>query len=167
MNIKIDNYSVDNINWFKEHEGLDAFQCDILYDNKKIGFFSESYMAGPDDYKFDGDYDSELKKLRESANNFFKKYSSDTDLVNNTFNSNEDFLIRFMRSLKEASKEATEGEEIHISTSYPFDYEIKKCDKLIEPTLYHDVEENRLIFSILPLGLNLQVSEQENDYGLC
>ena len=69
MDIIIEHYSVDNIKWFKEHEGMDAFKCDILYDGKKIGEFSESYMNGPDTYSLDSD---EIKKYVKQQLNFLK-----------------------------------------------------------------------------------------------
>ena len=35
MTISIGDYSVDNIKYFEDHEGIDIFKCDILYNNKK------------------------------------------------------------------------------------------------------------------------------------
>ena len=31
MTISIGDYSVDNIKYFEDHEGIDIFKCDILY----------------------------------------------------------------------------------------------------------------------------------------
>ena len=150
MKVSINEYRVDNINWFKEHEGLDAFQCDIIYSNEKIGFFSEDYMNGPDNYSFNKDFDEELKKLRKASESFFKNYSKEQHF------DDEDFFIRFLMSLNEATVEAKEGQAIIITTSYPYDYKIDKNSKLIEPTIIHDKDYDKLMIPVLPLNLNLQ-----------
>lgn len=162
IKISIGEYSVDNINWFKEHEGLDAFQCDIIYCDNKIGFFSESYMNGPDDYTFNNDFDEELKKLRETANKFFDKYSKDDKLF-----TTEDFFIRFLKRLKEAGDMANDRQKIVISTSYPYDYKIEDNKNVLSPTVLEDIESNKLVIPVFPLNINIEVNDMEEDYGIC
>ena len=165
MKTTINEYSVDNIKWFKEHEGFDAFKCDIKYQDNIIGSFSENYMNGPDEYYFKGNFNDELEKLRDAANSFFEKYSKDKDLIANKFGTNEDFFIRFLRNLEEASTNAIEGEEIYISTSYPFNYEIEKNKSLNNPKLYIDTDENKLIIPVIMFNINIDTMEKDEEYG--
>lgn len=159
MNISIGDYRVDNVNWFKEHEGLDAFQCDIIYCDKKIGFFSENYMAGPDEYKFDNDYKEEIEKLRETAKAFFERYSKEeNNLVC------EDMFIRFLCSLSEASKEATEKQKIVIETSFPYNYELEDNEKVLAPAFLKGEEFDKLVIPVFPLSINIDVIDREDEY---
>lgn len=161
MKVSINEYRVENINWFKEHEGLDAFQCDIIHSDEKIGFFSEDYMNGPDNYNFITDYDEELKKLREASKSFFKEYSKEEELF-----MEEDFFIRFLASLNEATEKAKEGQSIIINTNYPYDYKIDKTSKLMEPTIKQEKDYNQLMIPVVAFNLNLQTIkeiEKEND----
>jgi len=163
MDIIIEHYSVDNIKWFKEHEGMDAFKCDILYDGKKIGEFSEHYMNGPDIYSLGID---EIKKLRETATKFFGTYSKDEDLITDRFSSNEDFFIRFLRNLKEASELAENGDGIEISTSYPFEYTIYENVKEEKNGFYEENNEYKILFPVRPCKTNITVSEKEETHEL-
>lgn len=156
--ISIGDYSVANINWFKEHEGLDAFQCDILFCGQKIGFFSEDYMNGPDNYTFIDDFDKELEKLRTTAKQFFDKYSKDPDLYKT-----EDFFIRFLKSLKEASNDSNIVSKISINTSYPYDYEILKNDNQTVPTIKENEDSNNIVIPIIPFSINIDVSDEKDD----
>ena len=122
MTISIGDYSVDNIKYFEDHEGIDIFKCDILYNNKKIGTFSEDYMCGPSNYNFNNNFDEELTKLRKTATSFFNKYSNDK------FFDDEDFFIYFLKSLKEANDKLKLDQKIIIDTVYPFDYTIEKAE---------------------------------------
>lgn len=160
MDIIIEHYSVDNIEWFKEHEGMDAFKCDILYDGKKIGEFSEHYMNGPDIYSFDID---EIKKLRETATKFFKAYSKDEDLITDRFSSNEDFFIRFLRNLKEAIDLSQNGDGIEISTSYPFEYVIYENVKEEDGGFYKNDNDYKILFPVKPCKTNITVPKQKKE----
>lgn len=152
--IGINGYSVDNINWFKDHEGIYIFQCDILYENIKIGEFSEDYMNGPDQMRFNDNFDSELNKIKEVAISFFDKYSSDESFIKN-----EDFFIRFLKSLYEANEELEDNQKIKISANYPYDYEIISDNKL---NINSD-DKNKLIIN---KNENLVISEKDNDYEI-
>ena len=159
--ITIGDYSVANISWFKEHEGLDAFQCDILYCGERIGFFSEDYMNGPDNYSFINNFDDEIQKLRTTAKNFFDKYSTDPDMYKT-----EDFFIRFLKSLKEASNDSNIVSKISINTSYPYDFEILRNDNQTTPTIKENVGRNFLIIPVIPFSINIDVSDEKDDnYG--
>lgn len=161
MKVSINGYRVENINWFKEHEGLDAFQCDIIHSNEKIGFFSEDYMNGPDNYSFNNDFEKELNKIRMASRSFFDTYSKDAGLFRD-----EDFFIRFLRTLNEASEEAKEGNRITISTSYPYNYEIGQVSEVFEPTIKFGKNYNLLVIPVLPINFNLQTLveiEKENE----
>ena len=160
--LSIGDYSVNDINWFKEHEGFDAFYCNILYCGEKIGSFSEDYMNGPDHYTFENDFDDEIKKLRKTAKQFFDKYSKDPDLYRN-----EDFFIRFLKKLKEASNESNINSKISINTCYPYDYEILKNDNQTIPTIRESKDSNNLIIPIIPLPINIDViAKKEDEYEI-
>lgn len=161
MTISIGNYRVDNIKYFEDHEGIDIFKCDILYNDKKIGTFSEDYMCGPSNYNFNNSYDEELLKLRKTATSFFDKYSNDK------FFDDEDFFILFLKSLKEANDELKIDQEIIIDTVYPFDYIIQKSDSEdISPFIIEDDNNKKLVLpNILALDYNISVCE-ESDYEL-
>lgn len=85
MTISIGDYSVDNIKYFEDHEGIDIFKCDILYNNKKIGTFSEDYMCGPSNYNFNNNFDEELTKLRKTATSFLINILMINSLMMRTF----------------------------------------------------------------------------------
>lgn len=161
MTISIDNYRVDNIKYFEDHEGIDIFKCDILYNDKKIGTFSEDYMCGPNNYNFNNNFDEEIKQLRNIATSFFNRYSKDEILAD------EDFFIYFLKSLKEANDKLKLDQKIIIDTVYPFDYTIEKAEKEdIAPFIVEDDNNKKLVLSnILSFNYNISVSE-ESDYEL-
>ena len=140
MTISIGDYSVDNIKYFEDHEGIDIFKCDILYNNKKICTFSEDYMCGPSNYNFNNNFDEELTKLRKTATSFFNKYSND--------------------KLKLDQK-------IIIDTVYPFDYTIEKAEiEDTAPFIIEDDNNKKLVLpNILAFNYNISVCE-ESDYEL-
>lgn len=160
MDIIIEHFSVDNIKWFEDHEEMDIFKCDILYDGKKIGEFSEDYMNGPDIYDLDTD---KMEKLREVANRFFRTYSKDEDLVTNRFSNNEDFFIRFLRNLKEAIDESENSEGIEISTTYPFNYLMCTNVKTKKNCFFRGDEEHQLFFPVGPFKTNIVIPKKENE----
>lgn len=161
MNVSIGGYKIGNVNWFKEHEGMDAFQCDIYKNNKKIGRFSESYMNGPDEYFFNNEYELELNELRKTAEIFFDKFSSDNE--NSNYLEQEDFFIRFLLKLNEACYETEDNQELHISANYPYDYEIKKSKDLIDSF----VKENKLVIPNIFVAMNFDLgSDEDHDYGI-
>lgn len=161
MTISIGNYRVDNIKYFEDHEGIDIFKCDILYNDKKIGTFSEDYMCGPSNYNFKNNFDEELKQLRKAATSFFNRYSNDEIFED------EDFFIYFLKSLKEANDKLKLDQKIIIDTVYPFDYTIEKAE--IEDTAPFIVEDDNnkklVLLNILSFNHNISVSE-ESDYEL-
>lgn len=161
MTISIGDYRVDNIKYFEDHEGIDIFKCDILYNDKKIGTFSEDYMCGPNNYNFNNNYDEELLKLRKTATSFFDKYSNDK------FFDDEDFFILFLKSLKEANDELKIDQEIIIDTVYPFDYIIQKSDSEdISPFIIENGNNKKLVLpNILAFNYNISICE-EPDYEL-
>lgn len=161
--ISIGDYRVDNVNWFKEHEGCDVFQCDILYLNKKIGSFSEDYMAGPDNYNFlNGSYNDNLTQLRNTAKTFFDNFSKEVEMFEN-----EDFFIRFLQKLNEAELESALDETILIDTSYPFDYEIvPKTNNDLEPILITGKEKNKLKIPTIDFDINIDLLNMEDTYEL-
>lgn len=161
MTISIGDYCVDNIKYFEDHEGIDIFKCDILYNNKKIGTFSEDYMCGPSNYNFNNNFDEELAKLRKTATSFFNKYSNDK------FFDDEDFFIYFLKSLKEANDKLKLDQKIIIDTVYPFDYTIEKAEiEDTAPFIIEDDNNKKLVLpNILAFNYNISVCE-ESDYEL-
>lgn len=161
--ISIGNYRVDNVNWFKEHEGCDAFQCDILYLNKKIGSFSEDYMAGSDHYNFlNGSFDDNMSKLKNAAISFFDNYSKDVE-----YPEPEDFFIRFLQSLKEAEEKSSLDDAVVIDTLYPFDYDIvPKKDNEFLPLVITDNNKDLLRIPKVSFNINIDLTEKEADYEL-
>lgn len=159
--ISIDNYRVDNIKYFEDHEGIDIFKCDILYNNKKIGTFSEDYMCGPSNYNFNNNFDEELARLRKTATSFFNKYSNDD------FYDDEDFFIMFLKKLKEANDKLNLDQEIVIDTFYPFDYTIQNTQiDDISPTIIEDGNNKKLVLpNILNFNYNIS-TDKEDDYEL-
>ena len=160
MKVMIGNFSVDNVKWFEDHEEMDIFKCDILYDGEIIGEFSEDYMNGPDIYDLD---DNKMEQLRATANEFFKKYSKDDDLVKNRFSNNEDFLIRFLRNLNEAIEVGKNSKGLLISTSYPFEYDI--CNKINDKDnlVLETDNEYKMFFPIIPNEININLSNLKNE----
>ena len=151
MTISIGDYSVDNIKYFEDHEGIDIFKCDILYNNKKIGTFSEDYMCGPSNYNFNNNFDEELARLRKTATSFFNKYSND----------------KFLKKLKEANDKLNLDQEIVIDTFYPFDYTIQNTQiDDISPTIIEDGNNKKLVLpNILNFNYNIS-TDKEDDYEL-
>ncbi len=49
----INGISIKKLKYFKDHEGCTIAQGDIWHNGKKLGFWSQSYMNGPDDFDFD------------------------------------------------------------------------------------------------------------------
>jgi len=156
--ISIGNYRVDNVNWFKEHEGCDAFQCNILYCNNKIGFFSEDYMNGPDNYNFyNGSTEDNFELLGKTAKAFFDAFSREEEMFKN-----EDFFIRFLERLNEAELESAVDDTIIIDTSYPFDYKIvAKGKDDLEPIIIKDVNKNSLRIPMIDFNVNIDLPNKE------
>lgn len=161
MRTTIGEYSVDNVKYFDDHEGMSIFKCDILYCHEKIGTFSEDYYNAPAEMHFYNDFDEELNKIRKTAKEFFKKYSKENKLI-----ANEDFFIRFLTSLNFAEQEANTNQKITISTSYPYEYEINHNEELLAPIILENKEENKLEIPILPFTINIDVLYKENKYEL-
>ncbi len=162
-NVTIGDYSVGDVSWFKDHEGMDIFNCYILYNGKQIGFFSESYMNGPDEYTFVGNFEKELKKLRKTAEQFFEKSSNEDEICRN-----EDFFIRLLRNIKEASMEIKNPKQkVEISTSYPYEYKITDNESDIAPSLKDEDNKKFLVIPCSDLTMNIDVEmDKEEEHEL-
>jgi len=127
----INGYELKKINWFKEHEGLDAFQAEIWKDHEKIGFFSESYMNGDDEYTFydNRNYEKEIHALKATGLKYFKAINEDIGLYEKNYS--DDCLIRCLRVLSETQKtfQKRNLEFIIVQAKHPYDtIELKKSD---------------------------------------
>lgn len=49
----INGISIKSLKKFKDHEGVDIYQGNVYYKNKKLGFWSQDAWCGCDNYDFD------------------------------------------------------------------------------------------------------------------
>lgn len=49
----INGIQIKNLKKFRDHEGCEIAQGDVWYKGKKLGYWSQDYMCGPDTYGFD------------------------------------------------------------------------------------------------------------------
>lgn len=94
---KINGLEIKSVKTFKGHEGETCYQGNVYFRGKKLGFWSQSYMNGCDDYTFDVSQEIEYAVKRYVQSDYVEKeYKDIYDL---------DCLLADLAQLKEDEKE--------------------------------------------------------------
>ena len=70
---KINGIEIKALKTFKDHEGCTIAQGNLYLGGKKIGFWSQDYMNGPDMFDLDRTYDEEKLNKKVEELNFDKR----------------------------------------------------------------------------------------------
>jgi len=127
----INGIQIKNLKKFKDHEGCEIAQGDVWYKGKKLGYWSQDYMCGPDTYGFDESVLSgEVEKYAASdyVEEKFKKLCDLDILLGNLVNIAEEEKT-YKKGVKSGYKSyisATDG--FHVKGYYTMDTDIKKIE---------------------------------------
>lgn len=97
---------IKNLKTFKDHEGMIAYQGDVWFNNKKLGFWSQDSWCGSDHYDF-------KESLLDAVVNRFKKSSLLEDKYRDI--ANLDIMLNHLVNLIEQEKEYKKG----VKKGYP------------------------------------------------
>lgn len=97
---------IKNLKTFKDHEGMIAYQGDVWFNNKKLGFWSQDSWCGGDHYDF-------KESLLDVAVDRFKKSSLLEDEYRDI--ANLDIMLNHLVNLIEQEKEYKKG----VKKGYP------------------------------------------------
>lgn len=102
---KINGIEIKALKRFADHEGCRIAQGNLYLGGKKLGFWSQDYMCGPDRFDFDKIYDDEKLNNKVKQLNFDKRIEITCRNGSKTFLEYDlDLLLYDLLTLKEEEK---------------------------------------------------------------